>query len=87
MNDAINKAEPSFSSLVQPYNFQQCHGFIISAVDYLLFFCLNDILRLVQGFCLVLGADVVADAECYACAFGNDFALLYFLFCQGFLYY
>lgn len=78
MNDAINKAEPSFSSLVQPYNFQQCHGFVISAVDYFVVFCLNDILRLVQDFCLVLGADVIADAEGYACAFGYGATLLYF---------
>ncbi len=36
---------------------------------------------------LILGADVVADAEGYACIFGNGAALLYFLLGEGFLHY
>ena len=36
---------------------------------------------------LAFRADVVADAEGYACSFGNGAALLYFLGGQGFLHY
>ena len=36
---------------------------------------------------MILGADVVADAEGYACIFGNGAALLYFLLGEGFLHY
>ena len=38
-------------------------------------------------FKLAFGADVVTDAEGYACIFGNGAALLYFLLGEGFLHY